>query len=258
MATLPIPIWCWAKTGIFYGTTSGDATGGYGTVFQVTTDGALNTFYSFTGLPDGYAPYAGLTLGADGNFYGTTGYGGTNDLGTVFRMTTTGLTILHSFAGGDDGDTPYAGLTLGSDGSLYGTTTGYGGSGYGTIFRVTTNGGFTTLHVFNAGKDGDAPVAGLTLGGDGNLYGTTSGYSGTGYGTVFQLTTNGVLNTLVSFNGTNGANPEAGLVLGVDGKLYSATAHGGPGGGGTIFRLEIPKPISKFTGVPNFRRAASS
>ena len=55
--------------------------------------------------------------------------------------------------------------------------------------------------------------AGLTLGNDGNFYGTTE-EGGSGYGTVFQVTTNGTLTTLVSFNGPNGdgsgRRPDAG------------------------------------------------
>ena len=72
--------------GNFYGTTSagGDATGD-GTVFRITPAGALTTLYTFTGGNDGSQPQAGLTLGSDGNFYGTTAYGGANGDGTVFQ-----------------------------------------------------------------------------------------------------------------------------------------------------------------------------
>jgi uncharacterized repeat protein (TIGR03803 family) len=56
-----------------------------------------------------------------------------------------------------------------------------------------------TLVSFN-GTNGNNPTA-LTLGNDGNFYGTTveGGTSYGGYGTVFQVTTNGTLHTLVSF-----------------------------------------------------------
>ena len=46
-------------------------------------------------------------------------------------------------------------------------------------------------------------------------------------GTVFKVTTNGTLTTLVSFNGTNGAYPHAGLTLGNDGNFYGTTSQGG-------------------------------
>ena len=87
--------------GNFYGTTkNGGTNGGYGTVFQMDTNGALTTLYSFTGGNDGAYPEAGLVQGGDGNFYGTTYGGGTNGNGTVFRLTVVPpppqLTIIHS------------------------------------------------------------------------------------------------------------------------------------------------------------------
>jgi uncharacterized repeat protein (TIGR03803 family) len=123
------------------------------------------------------------------------------------------------------------------------------------VFQVTTNGTLTTLTAFNF-TNGANPWAGLTLGNDGNFYGTTF-YGGNtnstypdGMGTVFQVTTNGALTTLVSFSGTNGAWPEAALTLGNDGNFYGTTSRGGntnstyPYGMGTIFRLLLPPIIT--------------
>jgi uncharacterized repeat protein (TIGR03803 family) len=59
---------------------------GYGAFFQVTPSGALNVLYSFSGGKDGSHPWGGVTLGTDGNFYGTTsGAGGLSGYGTVFK-----------------------------------------------------------------------------------------------------------------------------------------------------------------------------
>jgi uncharacterized repeat protein (TIGR03803 family) len=71
--------------GNFYGTTYGGGSSGDGTVFKVTTNGALTMLVSFGGT-DGANPWAGLSLGNDGNFYGTTAYGGSSGYGTVFRL----------------------------------------------------------------------------------------------------------------------------------------------------------------------------
>ena len=115
-----------------YGTTDGVGGGDFGTVFKVTTEGALTTLGSFTGADQGAAPSASLVAGNDGNLYGTTLAGGAADFGTVFKITPGGvLTLLASFSG-PDGAKPYARLTLGGDGSLYGTTTIGGIDGYGT------------------------------------------------------------------------------------------------------------------------------
>jgi uncharacterized repeat protein (TIGR03803 family) len=73
--------------GNFYGTTSGGGAGGFGTVFKISTNGALTTLYSFTGGNDGALPVAALVQGSDGNFYGTTSAGGAGGAGTVFRLT---------------------------------------------------------------------------------------------------------------------------------------------------------------------------
>ena len=126
--------------GSFYGTTSQGGSGGYGTVFKVTTNGALTSLVSFNNT-NGADPSGALTLGSDGSFYGTTTGGGSGNYGTVFKVTTNGmLTTLYSFTGGSDGQGPQAALMLGSDGSFYGTTTMGGdislnnGFGYGTVF----------------------------------------------------------------------------------------------------------------------------
>ncbi len=229
--------------GNFYGTTPSYGSKGYGTVFQVTTNGTLTTLVSFA-YTNGANPQAALTLGNDGIFYGTTVSGGRVDSGngTVFRVTTNGtLTTLSSFGIVTNSDWggahPYAGLTLGSDGKFYGATVDGGRSGVGAIFQITSNGILTTLHSVSSYPDGQIPYAGLTLGSDGKLYGTTSGGGSIGSGTVFQITTNGALTTLVSFDITNGVLPRAALTLGSDGDFYGTTYGGGSNGYGTVFRV---------------------
>jgi uncharacterized repeat protein (TIGR03803 family) len=129
--------------------------------------------------------------GSDGNFYGTTGFGGDSGFGTIFNITTNGeLTTLFNFHF-TDGQGPSTKLIFGPDGNLYGTTS-MGGStnnnpnGLGTVFRITKNGVFTSLVTFQ-GSNGSNPSAPLVLGADGNLYGTTfHGGPGAG-GTVFRI-----------------------------------------------------------------------
>ncbi len=181
----------------FYGTTyyggSGNCDEGCGTVFRISSSGTYTTLYSFVGYStDGLWPQAGLVQGSDGNFYGTTTSGGTNDYGTVFRISPSGsYTQLYSFAGPpNDGDYPAAGLVQGSDGNFYGTTYNGGthGWGNGTVFRITPSGSLTNLWSFTGDCDGDYPAAGLVQGSDGNFYGTASGGGASDNGTVFKLT----------------------------------------------------------------------
>jgi uncharacterized repeat protein (TIGR03803 family) len=247
--------------GNFYGTTFEYGSFSDGTVFEVTTNGALTTLASFTDT-NGLFPNA-LTLGPDGNVYGTAkeagdlpgGEGLAGD-GTVFEVTTNGaLNLLLSFAG-TNGSRPEAALTLGPDGNFYGTTT-YGGSNDdGTVFEVTTNGVLTTLASF-AGTNGENPEAALALGPDGNFYGTTHGGGlvppgiVSNRGTVFKVTTNGVLTMLVTFADTNGMNPEAALALGPDGNLYGTTYYGGKSNQGTVFKIATNGALTVLHSLTN-------
>jgi len=237
--------------GVLYGTTQcGGANdldfGGDGTVFKITTNGVLTRLYSFDNGDNGGNPIAGLIQAKDGNFYGTTPYGGTDFSGSVFRITGSGaLTTLYSFTGADDGSTPNAGVVQGKDGNLYGTTSAGGTNdvdfgGDGTVFKMTTAGVLTTLLSFN-GTNGADPEAALVQGADSLLYGTTLDGGTNGLGTAFSITTNAAFTCLLSFNSVNGAQPDAGLVQGTDGGLYGTTPGNGPAelppGNGTVFRL---------------------
>jgi uncharacterized repeat protein (TIGR03803 family) len=224
----------------FYGTAEAGGAQGYGTVFQITPSGSLTTLHSFNYVTDGAFPIAGLVLGSDGNFYGTTYYGaGTS--GTVFRISSSGsFTSLHSF-NSSDGAFPFGSLIQGSDTNFYGTTEAGGANGFGTVFRVTPSGGLTNLWSFTGCSDGADPEGALLQGNDGNLYGTTYG-SGSGaspYGTVFRLGPGGTFTNLWSFaGGVDGAYSYATLVQGNDGALYGTALVGGPYGDGTVFRID--------------------
>jgi len=243
--------------GSFYGTTEkggthGTVFGGYGNVFKFSTNGTLTRLYSFTGGSDGLNPEAGLVQGSDGDFYGTTEQGGTDDFGAVFKISANGtLTRLYSFTGGKDGTFPVAGLVQGSDGSFYGTTFGFqSGADPGTVFKISTNGALTTLYSFTGGDDGRNPQGTLVQGSDGDFYGTTSAAGAKQYGTVFEVSTNGTLTTLYTFTGgRDGALPHAGLVLGSDGNFYGTTYQGGDGGAGTVFRLTVKAAEPAFQAV---------
>jgi uncharacterized repeat protein (TIGR03803 family) len=229
------------RDGNFYGTTQEGGASGDGTVFRIGPGGTYTTLYSFVGSPtDGASPYAGLVQGPDGNFYGTTGYGGTKGHGTVFRISPGGtIKVLYSFAGSPtDGGAPN-GLVQGSDGNFYGTTSEGGTStncvfGCGTVFRINPSGTYANLYSFTG-----YPFDGLVQGSDGNFYGTTYEGGTHNLGTVFRISPGGTYSNLYSFVGspTDGANPTAGLVQGSDGNFYGTTGYGGTRGNGTVFRI---------------------
>lgn len=181
-----------AGDGQLYGTTYqggiSNSIAGYGAIFRITTSGVLTPLHSFTNGFDGADPVAGLALAGDGNLYGTTGIGGTNHYGAIFRITTNVIfTPLYSFTDGHDGAYPEAALVQANDGNIYGTTYQGGTNGHGVIFRITTNGTLTSPYSFTGGHDGADPFAGLVLARNGNLYGTASGGGTNGDGTVFEL-----------------------------------------------------------------------
>lgn len=212
-----------------------------GTVFKASRDGAFSVLYNFCSEPncaDGANPVAGLTLGSDGDFYGTTYTGGVTPecpfgCGTVFKLTPEGvLTTLHTFCkqtGCEDGSFPDAGLVQGKDGNFYGVTSQGGSASGGTAFRITPDGQLTTLATFT-GPNGLSPNAGLILGRDNSFYGTTTNGGAHGAGVVFKMSSSGVLTPLYSFCSrgvypwcSDGEFPNAGLVQGKDGKFYGST-----------------------------------
>ncbi|HZT43750.1 MAG TPA: choice-of-anchor tandem repeat GloVer-containing protein [Chthonomonadaceae bacterium] len=245
-----------ASDGNFYGATLYGGVYGAGTIFKITPQGSLTTLYSFNVDSDGQeGSLTSLIQGSDGNFYGTTGGGGPNGMGTVFKMTPDGtLTTLHTF-NGSDGSSP-EGLVEGSDGNYYGATDRGGPNDNGTIFQITPNGVFTSLYTF-AGAYGAGPN-GLTSGSDGNFYGTTRGGGPNGTGTVFKITPQGALTSLYSFSATNGtqgtnadgANPNANLALGSDGSFYGTTYAGGTYGVGTVFKITPQGVLTVLTSIP--------
>jgi uncharacterized repeat protein (TIGR03803 family) len=182
-----------ATDGNFYGTTpvGGANYPGFGTVFKLTPTGTLTVLHSFDGT-DGEKSLGALVQGTDGNFYGTTSFGGGSAgfVGTVFKITPTGtLTTLHSF-NGPDGSGASAGLIQATDGNFYGTTTGVGYNNLGTVFQITPSGALTTLHSFD-GADGELSYGALIQGTNGEFYGTTefgaSSACSEGCGTIFRL-----------------------------------------------------------------------
>jgi uncharacterized repeat protein (TIGR03803 family) len=260
--------------GNLYGTTSGGGSNfnsfdeGFGTVFRITPGGSLTGLYSFGAIQDtnyngldGAIPRAGLTVGSDGDLYGTTSEGGTNiymtgrGFGTVFKITTDGkLTSLYSFGTVQDGfgeamdgSSPQAALLAFTDGALYGTASGGGSNFSGSGFRVTTNGTLTISHLFGTLQDAYAssPEAALITGNDGYLYGTSSS-GGTNFsGSIFRMSPGGSATGVYSFgalvdtngNALDGSSPQAPLLLASDGNYYGETTYGGAHTFGTIFRL---------------------
>ena len=237
---------------------------------QPTRAQTFTVLHPFTGSPDGAVPYGGVVMDAKGNLYGTTEEGGTQGLGTVFKVTAAGSeSVYYSFARLTGGLLSQGTLTRDAKGNLYGTTF-YGGDpkcggglGCGTVFKIATNRKETVLHTFKDGKDGAAPLAGVILDKKSNLYGTavaggdlncTLGGMYAGCGVVFRLNPAGAEMVLHKFSGPDGVGPEASLVMDTSGNLYGTTFSGpGKNGVGEVFKVSAGDKVvvlHGFAGPP--------
>jgi uncharacterized repeat protein (TIGR03803 family) len=241
----------WGPGGAFFGTTTRGGSSDKGVVYRLIGGGttwSYSVIHQFTGANGANAYW--LVNGGDGALYGTTLTGGTEDRGTLFRLSSSGSwwmhTLLHDFMG-TQGTRPLAMAKIGS--AFFGTTVRGGATNRGTVFTLTGGGTSWSHQIVEpfAIPQGAVPSAAVMSGADGALYGTTQSGGSMNLGTAFRMAKQGStwpLTTLHSFHGdTAGATPAGGLTPGVDGALYGATQWTGePGigsGNGTVYRLAL-------------------
>ena len=234
-----------ASDGNYYGENGAGGLGN-GTIYQLSSGGALKVVYSFgKNANDGSQPEGGLRQGSDGFLYGTTLVGGANGRGTVFKLSLSGsLTTLHSFAADGDGYYPDSGVVEGPDTNLYGFTEDGGAVGNGTVFKVTPTGVETIVHSFTGGAESTSPGGAIALSSDGStLYGFTTG----GGGIVFSVTTGGTLTPIKSFPIDGGSNPAPNLILNGSG-IYGAVSNG-------LFQLTTAGAVTSFTSIAGISKS---
>ncbi len=213
--------------------------------------------YNFPGtIADGFGPESNLTS-YNGNFYGTTIYGGTYDAGTVFELSPSSTggwneTVLYSFTGGGDGGYPtYSNVVFDSVGNLYGTAYQGGHNDYGVVFELSPVGDSwseTVIYNFLNGSDAAYPINGLIMDSAGNLYGS-SYLGGGGNGAVFEVSpsSSGWTEQVIYELSTS----YAGLTMDTSGNIYGVTYQS------QVFELSpngdggwTPTIIHTFTGAP--------
>jgi len=190
--------------GSLYGVTELGGKYSAGVAFKLSPAGStwnFTTMYAFQGLPDAGFPYGGLVADARGRLFGTTYFGGSGGMGSVFEVAAgaTGIvqtlwkeSVLYSFQGGTDASFPTSTLVFDTAGNLFGTssTGGNPSCDCGTIFQLTPNSGKwdeTVLHSFSGTGDGYSPSYGLTPDGKGNYFGVTPAGGLYGQGVVYQI-----------------------------------------------------------------------
>lgn len=236
-----------ASDGNFYGTTVIGANSA-GTVYRyVPSTGVLATIFSFDPSGSQGSEPSQLTQTEDGSLYGIAQAGGSNNCGTIFRLSTTGVLLsTYSFPCGSGGNNPATPLLQASDGNLYGTTliggnthaSGCKTNGCGTIFKIS-HGIVSILYRFSGyPNDGDFPTTGLVQGTDGNLYGGTEQGGADKVGALYQVSTSGQYKLLYSFVPSVGSGPIS-LVQHTNGKFYGIAGFDGQNGYGSIYSLDM-------------------
>jgi uncharacterized repeat protein (TIGR03803 family) len=224
-----------ANDGNLYGFTASCGTNAVGTLIRYNPNThEVNTVVDFSNST-GDGPLGNLIVGTDGNLYGMTNAGATDNLGTIFKCTTSGaLTTLVTFTGAN-GANPCGTLQEGADGNFYGMTRFGGTNNEGIVFKCTPMGILTVLHSFS-GTDGLEPLASVTIAQDSIMYGMTYGGGANSGGVIFRCSFSGNFKMLSSFSATTGIYPFGSLLNGKDGYLYGTTYYGGTRYDGTIFR----------------------
>jgi uncharacterized repeat protein (TIGR03803 family) len=230
----------------FYGTAWGGGIYSKGTLFKIKPDGTqFMKLRDLPGTPEACYPKGSLI--SDGTYlYGTTEMGGTNDLGTLFRIKPdgNGYSKLYDFTGSANGSHPRGALlSLGM--YLYGLTYEGGTDNLGVIFRINPDGtGYEKLMDFTGTASGSNPAGSLISDGI-YLWGMTQNGGANDLGVIFRILPDGNhFSKVFEFSGiTDGSHPCGDLIC--DGTyLYGTTNTGGISNQGTIFRYALP------TGVP--------
>jgi len=150
-----------ARDGKLYGMTSAGAANSSGSLFSYDPNsGVLVKLIDFDGS-NGANPYGNLIQTKDGNLYGMTYGGGSNDAGVIFSydLASSTYTKLHDFDF-TNGSHPYGNLMQASDGNLYGMTSGGGNNDLGVVFSFDPSSSTFLKLVDYDGSNGAIPYFG--------------------------------------------------------------------------------------------------
>jgi uncharacterized repeat protein (TIGR03803 family) len=227
------------SNGKLYGVAYNGGSFGNGVIFEF--DPSSNTYskkHDFNGV-DGSFPYISLVQATNGNLYGFTTSGGTNDFGVIFEYEPTSgvFSKLYDFDG-TNGSSPY-GIVQATNGNLYGVTYSGGANNKGVIFEYNLSNEIYTKKFDFDGLNGENPYNGFFEASNGKLYGMTENGGANGWGVIFDfdyLTSS--FTKVIDFDGVNGGYGKGFPIQASNGMLYGMTHNGGTDDYGVIFEID--------------------
>lgn len=235
-----------ASDGNIYGMTYYGGANNLGVIFQYNY--TTNTYVKKMDLNNtiGSNPVGSLMQANNGNLYGMTYVGGSNNKGVIFEYNYSTNSYIKKFDfNTTNGYGPYGNLIQATDGNFYAMTvsggTGGGTFGGGVIFQYNVNTNVYSKKYDFISSGGPGPQGSLMQAADGRLYGFT--YSGgiSGLGSIFQYNiTNGTFTNKVDIEyAVNGSEPDGSLIQVDHNYFYGVTPNGGVNNAGVIFQYNF-------------------
>ncbi|BDS10819.1 choice-of-anchor tandem repeat GloVer-containing protein [Aureispira anguillae] len=234
-----------ASNGKIYAMTLEAGAHGKGILFSY--DPIADTYakeFDFGAATSGMAPHGSLTQASDGNLYGMTSAGGSQNKGVLFKFDLSSNTYIKQVdLDGNNGAVPLGSLLEANNGKLYGMTSAGGTNNVGVLFEYNpSNNTFLKKIDFNLANSnlGAVPKGNLMAASNGKLYGMTSRGGNNDKGIIFEydIATNTLVKKL-DFDGNNGASPQGSLLEADNGKLYGMTKYGGSNNVGVLFEYDL-------------------
>ena len=229
--------------GNYFGTAYAGGPNNTGGVFEAAAGTDALTGVAFLTTSAGNQPVGGVVQDSAGDLFGTTDFGGANNLGAVFEVaagasTATALVPFSMATGGRS----VSGLAIDAAGDLYGSTFQGGANGLGTVFEIAAGTSALTVLASFTDDSGYNSEGTLLIDAAGDLFGTASNGGANDDGTVFEVAaSSGTVTPIVSFSGTADLGrfqgPLGGVVADSAGNLYGATQYLGTAGLGTLFEV---------------------
>lgn len=219
-----------AANGKFYGTTMTGGSNNTGVLFEYDYNtNTLTKKIDFVGTSNGSKPQGGLSQAGSGKIYGTTLFGGANNLGVLFEYDPSTGTLAKKidFDGSNNGSNPRSEPIPASNGKLYGVIPG--GTFAGLIYEYDpSTSTFVKKADFKGTSNGSFPIGKMMLASNGKMYGLTNAGGANGRGVLYEYDpSTSILTKYIDFDGTtNGGSPYGSLMEASNGKFYGATESG--------------------------------